>query len=312
MPHLQITTKIGCTNACAYCPQGILIRAYKRKSNQLMLGLEQFKSYLDKIPPEVNIWFAGMCEPWLNPDCSEMILHAHNKGHKLCVFTTLVGMTLPDINIIESIPFGFFRIHLPSDSMSEKKWVNDNYLRVLDNLSKSKINTSFHCHGKNPDYRVRSILKDSNKTFAFRSLYQRSGNLDLKNRFNLTKKRGTIGCRRSLLCNVLLPNGDVLLCSNDYEMKHVLGNIASSSYESLFNADEFNKILIGQQDDAVDILCRYCENFCYDVDIAAKIFNLPYRIDKCMYYLSDLNHVSDLKMILQKGFNHLKKKFIFN
>ena len=46
----------------------------------------------------------------MNPDCSKMILYANQKGHKISVFTTLSGMTLLDIDLIESINFGFFQI----------------------------------------------------------------------------------------------------------------------------------------------------------------------------------------------------------
>ena len=312
MPTLQITTKIGCTNACTYCPQERLIKAYESRSKNLLLDLDNFKSYIEKLPSEVNIWFAGMCEPWLNPECSQMILYAHKKGHKICVFTSLTGMRLSDIDLIESVPFGFFRIHLPNDLEHEKLRVNDYYLAVLDKISKSNINTSFHCHGKNPDLKVKLILNYNNKPIEFRSLYQRAGNIKIKNRFNLPKKRGIIGCIRELKCNVLLPNGDVILCSNDYAMKHVLGNIVFSRYDCLFNGNEFAKVRQGLQDESIDILCRDCDNFSYNIDLAAKIYNFPYQIDKYMYYLRDFRNSYDLNIILRKGFNAVKKQFILN
>lgn len=312
MPNLQITTKIGCTNACTYCPQERFIKAYRRKSNNLLMGLDNFKSYIEKLPSEVNIWFAGMCEPWLNPGCTEMILFAHNKGHKICVFSTLIGITLSDIDLIESVPFGFFQIHLLSDHENETLLVNDDYLAVLDKISKSNINTSFHCHVKNPDLKVKLILDNNKKTIEFRSLYQRSGNIKIKSRLSLTRKRGIIGCRRNLRNNVLLPNGDVILCSNDYGMKHVLGNIVSSSYESLFNGNEFAKVKQGLQDESIDILCRNCDNFCYNIDLVAKIYNYPYQIDRCIYYLKDIRNSDDLNIILKKIFNVFKKSFKLN
>jgi radical SAM protein with 4Fe4S-binding SPASM domain len=248
-----------------------------------------------------------MCEPWLNPECTEMILYAHKQGHKICIFTTLTGMTLSDIDLIESIPFGFFQVHLPGNFEVEKFRVNDSYFKVLDKISKSNINSSFHCHGKNLNLKVKSILENNEKTVEFRSLYQRSGNIKVNSRLSLARRRGTIGCRRDLRCNVLLPNGDVLLCSNDYGMKHVLGNIVSSSYDDLFNGEEFVKIRKGLQDESIDIICRDCDNFCYDKDLAAKILNFPYQIDKYVYYLKDLRNVHDLKIILQKGLKAFKE-----
>jgi hypothetical protein len=46
----------------------------------------------------------------------------------------------------------------------------------------------------------------------------------------------------------------------DYGMKHILGNLVSSDYTSLFNSEEVHKLQKGLNDDSLDILCRYCEN----------------------------------------------------
>lgn len=308
MPNMQITTRIGCTIACDYCPQETFIEAYKSRSNNLLMRLDDFQSYIQRLPSEVNIWFAGMCEPWLNPECTEMMLHSHIKGHHISVFTTVIGMRLSDIDAIEHIPFGFFRIHVPTDLEFEKRRADRNYLAVLDKICKSTINATFHCHGKHPAQEVLSILKANEKTSEFSPLYQRSGNIKISNRLSLAKKRGVIGCRRNSRCNVLLPNGDVLLCSNDYGMKHILGNIVSSGYDSLFNGNEFEKVRRGLQDESMDVLCRTCDNFSYDKNLSAKIYNLPYSVDKYLYYLRDLRNPNDLKIIVRKSMNALKRR----
>ena len=67
MSSMQITTRIGCSIACDYCPQDKFIKAYKKRSHMLQMSFDNFKSYLAKIPVAVDIWFAGMCEPWLTP-----------------------------------------------------------------------------------------------------------------------------------------------------------------------------------------------------------------------------------------------------
>jgi radical SAM protein with 4Fe4S-binding SPASM domain len=62
--------------------------------------------------------------------------------------------------------------------------------------------------------------------------------------------------------NVLLPNGDVVLCCMDYNLKHIIGNLLTQTYEEIFKgkplldliemneADKFNKCSI----------CKSCEN----------------------------------------------------
>ncbi|WP_352959622.1 SPASM domain-containing protein [Mesorhizobium sp. M0778] len=39
--------------------------------------------------------------------------------------------------------------------------------------------------------------------------------------------------------NVLLPNGDVTLCSKDFERRHVLGNLLRDEYEDLLRLHLF-------------------------------------------------------------------------
>ena len=306
MNRLQITTKIGCRIACTYCPQDRFIKAYRDRSSNLLMSLDDFQLYTERIPPEVEIWFAGMCEPWLNPECTEMILYAHKKGHAICVFTTLVGMNVSDIDLLESVPFGFFRIHLPSDSGRENVRTTDNYLNVLDTISRRNISVIFHCHGRRLNSEVKSVLDSHRKAIHFGHTYQRSGNIRLSDRLNLPRRRGAIACRRDLRNNVLLPNGDVLLCSHDYDMKHVLGNMTSSSYDSFFEGNEFLKVRKGLKDESVDILCRHCGQFGYNVDRFARLYNFPYLLDKCFCHLKGVRGYSDLRLFLQRVFDKSK------
>ena len=39
---MEITTRIGCKNNCAYCPQAKLIKAYQKRGGDLIMSLENF------------------------------------------------------------------------------------------------------------------------------------------------------------------------------------------------------------------------------------------------------------------------------
>jgi hypothetical protein len=52
----------------------------------------------------------------------------------------------------------------------------------------------------------------------------------------------------------------------DYGLQHVLGNLLTSDYEDLFLSKEFLKIKSGQKDDALDILCRHCDGFAFNIN----------------------------------------------
>src|SRR5258708_151855 len=95
MDSMQITTQVGCKNACSYCPQDKLVAAYPRKASRHM-SFDVFKNCVDKLPSHVNIHFSGMSEPWQNPECTRMLLYAHRQGYKMRVFTTLAGMRRED------------------------------------------------------------------------------------------------------------------------------------------------------------------------------------------------------------------------
>jgi len=75
-----------------------------------------------------------MFEPWLNPQCTDMVLYAHNRGHKLRVYTTLVGMGQSDIERLAEIHFVHFSVHIPSGGRNERIGLNESYLYILTEM----------------------------------------------------------------------------------------------------------------------------------------------------------------------------------
>jgi hypothetical protein len=250
MPRMEITTRIGCTNRCSYCPQDVLIGAYKKISSITMMNLTVFTRCIDRLPREVIISFSGFCEPWLNPWCTEMVLYAHRKGHTIMVYTTLVGMTEKDIDLLKLIPYRLFRVHIFDPT-------NDRRVGLMDKIRNDIPNAVFLHYADDVDKAhpaVRPFMKEKWK------LSTRAGNIEIGGK-EAKKKDGPIICLRSLRCNVLLPNGDVVICCNDYGLKHILGNLLVSDYNSLFEGEEHKKLVRGLSDDSVDTICRYCDNF---------------------------------------------------
>ena len=269
-PVLEITTKIGCKVSCKYCPQEKLIKAYSRKSKINELTFQDFANILNKIPKNVEISFCGLSEPFLNKECINMILHAHENGYRIAITTTLVGFEERYINLIQNIPFTFFYIHLPSDENLEKIPIDSDYINIIKKLSESKIDTRFVFHGKDIDRRVKHLIKGR---IRWGELFTRSGNVDLNESAKPKRIKGKIGCKREVLMNVLLPNGDVVICSSDFGMQHVMGNLLENDYASLFTSSEYRKVKRGMLDDSEEILCRYCDTYVYKINpIANSIF----------------------------------------
>jgi len=190
------------------------------------------------LPEDVIIIFAGFSEPFLNEDCTRMILHAHRKGHPLCVFTTAVGLSLEDVEQIKGIPFsafphGGFTIHLPDARRLAKIDVTLEYLQVLEALKAANIQnfSVMAMDAIHPD--VAAIFPPSSVSLP--TMNSRSGNLEhegVTEHFVATSHEGPVICGRdeSICNNVMLPNGDVVLCCQDYHMDHVLGNIFEQSF----------------------------------------------------------------------------------
>ncbi len=262
---LLITTGIGCSNLCAYCPQVTLENAYAKISHIKKMKLDTFEKCLDKLNNDVHIHFNGFTEPWLNPECTKMILYAYKHKFSIKVSTTLMGMEFEDINLIKNIPFIKFAVHLPDDKGLTKIAVNEKYLSILTKLIDSNINnTVFHIHKgisgpENAHYKVMRILRENNITPDNRWIITRAGNIEIEgipSRKKLTCD--LLKCYR-LNMNVLLPNGDVALCCMDWGLNHIIGNLLNMDYDMLFQTDEYNKIIRGYSDETLNILCRYCE-----------------------------------------------------
>ncbi len=258
MRTIDITTNVGCSVRCAFCPQDKLLPAYRDRGGTRQMTFAAFREMLRKIPPDTALDFSGMAEPWLNPDCTEMLLHAHERGYEVAAFTTTIGMDQADVARIQSIPFRRFVVHLPDTERYSKIEMSDAYLQILANIVGSGIpNREFMTMGTLP----REVAAVIGRRIKRTRMMSRAGNLT--NVRAPERLAGPIRCRScgdSLDHNMLLPNGDVILCCMDYGLRHVLGNLLVSDYRELFESESFKRVQAGLDDDSFDILCRYCEN----------------------------------------------------
>lgn len=241
---------------CSYCPQKIHVEKYAERidsSSQFAMRYDDFVTCIGKIPKNVEIQFAGMAEPFLNHHCADMILAAHGHGHNVSVFTTLAGAGWDDIESIQCVPFRVFCVHLPDKEKQMTLKIDDEYLATLRYCVEHIPNTTFMIVGTVPD-EIRKIVGDV--TDFSHGLYSRAGNL--KDRA-IPRKTGKLKHLPCMHHSVLLPNGDVVLCCQDYGQKHILGSLLNDPYDQLFSGKEFARILNGLEDESIDILCRHCE-----------------------------------------------------
>lgn len=264
-PMMEITTQIGCAVNCRYCPQDVFIKKYmKTDCADRILTLDNFKKFINKLPLNTLIEFAGFTEPFFNPQCIDMIKYAYDKGFKLSMFTTLRGVTKDILNQMIKIPFEEFVLHVPDIEGYSNIPVDGEYFEILETLVDAKKPNGddyidyASAQGTVLD-EVKSVL--ANKVRIYVVLNDRAGNLSDKSLYCQKGIRGSIRCELSenIDHNVLLPDGRVLLCANDWGMKHVLGNLKYQTYNEIINGSIAVDIREKMKDENdMSILCRNC------------------------------------------------------
>jgi hypothetical protein len=261
---LAITTSVGCRNLCSYCPQQVFINSYRRESDIFKMSIDTFNKCIESVPINICLSFSGFSEPWLNPDCTAMILSAHQKGFKIRVNTTLIGMNITDIEKLKNIPFVKFVVHLPDNKQLTKIKTDESYLLVMDSLLKSKIqNLNWKFHQSGSDIKISpvvfEVLKKHKVKIHYTGVNNRAGNVRTNLPYFTKNKESILQECQDFHHNILLPNGDVVLCHMDWSLKHKLGNLLTENYSSLFSGDSFQRIIKGLNNIDLDILCRNCE-----------------------------------------------------
>jgi hypothetical protein len=261
--HLEITTMVGCKVACVYCPQDKISHRYFGADR--MMKFDDFKIYIESVPKRIVVHFTGFAESFLNPRCIDMIEYAALRGHPIYISTTLAGITREDIRRLSKLKYYQFQIHLPSAEKLMNLAINDEYFSLLSDLVTAGIITDLHFHGNEVHPVVGEWLRRHAVDFAEHWISDRAGNLNTEKAKARISKPVTTAARPSgkLRCdriyqNVLLPNGDVVLCCMDWSAEHVLGNLKRDRFEDLYRSETFRRVLRGLRQPGVDILCRTC------------------------------------------------------
>ena len=274
---IEVTTKVGCSNVCEYCPQSTLIKRYRErigKDKDTMMSLDTFKKCISTMPIDIGLNFTGYVEPYLNPECTDMIIHAFDKGHELLLNTTLMGMSIDDWNrlIRHGVVFHHgVHVHLPSASYFEmigakvpakyytaddgKQYLelDDDYYEMLNHVLNNQLPywTKFHCHGD-----LHPLLNDLKRyvELDIRNINSRAMNLLLEKKEKVPDEINIRGkCPRAYQ-NVLLPDGSLGLCCQDYGLDDIMGNLMDNTWDEFVNSERVQDVRTNGAD-----LCDYCE-----------------------------------------------------
>lgn len=276
-PALEITTMIGCPLMCTFCPQKNLRDSYG-KLNDKYMSLDTFKTALSKIPKNTQIDFSGMSEPWANPHCTDMLEYALKEGFIVAIFTTLWGITLKEVNKIITLLETYdtqiktFCIHLPDINGNMKGWsYSGEWEIVYKKIISTKLTCGIGAMTMDKISRVHPSIEGFARPTYQASLHTRADSLNVEQvkgqPIEISSKHSKkITCKSTPFYdrNVLLPNGDLVLCCMDYNLKHIIGNILTTTYEEIFNKSEvlIKLIEINETEQYSD--CSICKS-CYNV-----------------------------------------------
>ena len=271
---LEITTMIGCPLMCTFCPQDSLREGYG--NDVKYMSLETYKQVIDELPEHYRIDFSGMAEPWVNPDCTAMLEYALTKGRRVAVYTTLYNWTREDVDTVAELmvehaeQFDVFSVHFPDEFGNMKGWkYSEDWeyaLRVVSAVAQhAKIKFEGMTMSNNGE--VHKDLAHLNVKLWNWVGHDRAGSLPIeqvkeKPLLQAPRHDTPIRCGKTPRYdqNVVLPNGDVVLCCMDYDRKHILGNLKENTIEEIRRQEPFKALLKenAQSCFSNNSLCRTC------------------------------------------------------
>lgn len=264
-PSIEITPRIGCNIDCKYCPQELLYKQYfSEKNKKILMSFFEFKKYIDKTPKNLVVDFAGFVEPFLNNEVEKMMKYSAEIGRDISLYTTLVGCTVEMFHEIKKIPFYEVVLHLPDKDGYAKIPMTKQYFEVLElAINSVKPDGSLfidqaNCQSEpHPD-----VLEYTNGRVTISSdLTDRAGVLEDSGLAGRRDIKGEISCGRAKNMDhfVLLPDGSLVLCCNDFGLQHVVGNLNSQTFEEIIMGETFHKIKQKMKSEVYGhVICRDC------------------------------------------------------
>lgn len=253
---LEITSTIGCTMMCSYCPQKLITSVSTKKQSQKKLVFDEFKDFVKNIPKETQINWTGYTEPLLHDDFDKFVLFLNEKKFKQSISTTMHGRTKSQEFMSVYNNFEWVNFHLPDNNFLMKLKVTDDYLEKLKNAiifqSKNhKMNVTLQVIGENFENRVKNLLQDllkkkiiSSKNIKItKTINSRSDSLDLNNLngFKLrtvknNSKSNYYYCSKKRLNQaVMLPDGSTNVCCMDYSLQGIVGSLKENNLNEIYN-----------------------------------------------------------------------------
>lgn len=248
------------------------------------MTFSDFQLALKHIPKWLDVCFTGMNEPFENSEAFQMLEYACQNNYNVHVYSTLKSLTYAQIENLRDLKIKSFVIHLPDKDKMMALTIDEEYLKKLFAFYNLNLkNVRYVCIGSIPSGLPDAIAKNVK---CNKEIILRAGNLvqnarmknDLRYHHNCGRiydNKTPIICTRRLNYHgedrrathvettVLMPNGTLVLCCNDFGLQHPLGNLYEKDYETIMYGQNMQQIEASMMCEThMDLLCRKCEFAC--------------------------------------------------
>ena len=274
--QLEISVRSACGKMCDYCPQDAYIKSYKLNyaGEPKYLTLETAKACALNIPITTQLRWTGFTEPFDCNEFPEIVSFFETQGYKQVISTTLLGPKKSQDFFLENL--AIFRdgitLHLPDDEGLMKGRFDERYSHfvssTLERLTSEKVPYEVFLIGEKLHKSVSQIVASYDKeVIRAKYLNTRVGAVNVKG-FNLKVSKiirdesAKYFCAyRRLNQGVLLPNGRVALCCQDYGLEHVLGSLLERPLPELYTSIQLDKKSRSAFEMGVFSPCNRCEHY---------------------------------------------------
>jgi len=252
---------------CTYCPQDDYIKSFKSNypDEFKVLTQEVFLDCIKNISPTVLIKWTGFTEPLYSKDIQFFCEYLYAHGYQQSISTTLKGTK----NSVEwfvnhAHMFSQITLHLPDSDGLMKCKVDQSYISnfesILSNPNTPLDKIDFFLIGESFEKNIEKIISkyikdrviDKKMVIKAKVLNTRNSsvtldssglkNVEFRSKVKKTKSEEFYCAYRRLNQGVLLPNGEVALCCQDYKLEYILGDVKKQNLDNLYQKIQDSKV----------------------------------------------------------------------
>ncbi|MHB8596938.1 MAG: radical SAM/SPASM domain-containing protein [Ktedonobacteraceae bacterium] len=277
--YLQLETGTACNYRCLYCPVAYI----PRRGGFMPLGfVQRIADQLRQFPNLRHIYLNGYDEPTLNPQLVTIIKMFSHLDVIFTLFTNgtrltpkvandivSTGATVEiDIHLSSVDRQNFERIH--QSKLYDNVMRNIQYLQTIAEKGFHNVSICISMQGLDNEtdiklYEQLQLFFANTRLLTFKwKPNDRAGLLEqtpYANRLNHKRLKGCGLNNRTWEWLHINSNGKVILCCQDYNEEHVIGNVASQSLEEIITTSQrlqYHRWTVGEEEAPEDYICRKC------------------------------------------------------